>query len=245
MAAELRHLGVRAGDALFVHASLRSVGPVLAGARSVIEALQDAVGPEGLIAMPGFSEDAYLPEGGDAALADAVPGFDPARSSAAAMGALAETFRTWPGTLRSPHPSTSVCANGAGAAALTAVHPLPFATGPEGPFGRLYDNPRARVLLIGVGWTRCTALHMAEALAPTRRLKTRRVKHEGEWTDAPDVADDLGCLFPGAGAEVEATGHVMHGSLGQAACLLIPFRPLVDVAAAFIDAANRQSGDRA
>lgn len=38
------------------------------------------------------------------------------------MGAVAEMFRTWPGTLRSDHPARSVAANGQRAQFLTENH---------------------------------------------------------------------------------------------------------------------------
>ena len=52
---DLRRLGVEAGDILFVHSSFKSLGPVEGGAESVIQALEDALGPEGLLLMPSFN----------------------------------------------------------------------------------------------------------------------------------------------------------------------------------------------
>ena len=52
---DLRRLGVEAGDILFVHSSFKSLGPVEGGAESVIKALEDAIGPEGLLLMPSFN----------------------------------------------------------------------------------------------------------------------------------------------------------------------------------------------
>jgi hypothetical protein len=42
MATELRSLGVRPGDVLMVHASLKSIGSVDGGARTIVDALFDA-----------------------------------------------------------------------------------------------------------------------------------------------------------------------------------------------------------
>ena len=61
--------------------------------------------------------------------------FDPA-TSPTTLGAIPETFRTWPGTLRSDHPLESVCARGAAAAAVVREHPLDFSEGPGTPFAR-------------------------------------------------------------------------------------------------------------
>ena len=62
--AHLAAMGVRPGDGLFVHSSLSAIGRVIGRPRGLIEALLGAVGPEGLIAMPGFSRDAYDPTDG-------------------------------------------------------------------------------------------------------------------------------------------------------------------------------------
>ncbi|WP_203603573.1 AAC(3) family N-acetyltransferase, partial [Streptomyces sp. SID10692] len=50
-------LGVRPGDVLLVHASLRSLGPVAGGARGVLAALRRAVGPEGTVVVPSFTPE--------------------------------------------------------------------------------------------------------------------------------------------------------------------------------------------
>ena len=47
--ADLRRLGVAAGDLLMVHASLRAIGHVDGGADRVIDALEAAVGPDGTL----------------------------------------------------------------------------------------------------------------------------------------------------------------------------------------------------
>ena len=183
LAEDLRALGVEAGDGLFVHTALGKVGRVIGGPRGLIEALIDAVGETGLLAMPGFSRDAYDPvdmEGASvspehhARIRDQVPGYDPDRSNVAQNGAVPEAFRSWPGVARSPHPTSSVLMLGPDAAALSTRHdPDGWATGPDTPWGRLRARPQMKVLLIGVRWNRCSALHAAETLAAHRRTKTR------------------------------------------------------------------------
>ena len=51
---DLRELGVEPGDILFIHSSFKSIGPVADGARTVVQAFEDAVGPDGLVLMPSF-----------------------------------------------------------------------------------------------------------------------------------------------------------------------------------------------
>ncbi|MEM7598388.1 MAG: AAC(3) family N-acetyltransferase [Pseudomonadota bacterium] len=253
---DLRRLGLSERDGVWVHASMRSIGPVTGGAASVIEALIATVGRDGLVAMPGFSEDAYFPPDVDRAtlskdeiarIERQVTGFDPDRSPTAGMGIIAETFRAWPGTCRSGHVAASVCANGPDAAQIITPHAQPWATGPGSPFDRMGQRPGMKILLIGVGWNRCTPLHTAEDFAPCKRTKMRRFKSgpgNALWIETPDVADDLGRLFPRAGAAFEATGRVHLGRLGEAEVRLCGYADLVSFAAPWISAQNEASGDR-
>jgi len=252
LAADLRAMGIRAGDGLFVHTSLSKVGAVIGGPRGLIEALLDAVGDTGLIAMPGFSRDAYDPvamTGADVTpedhqrILDQVPGHDPARSSVAQNGAVPEAFRAWPGALRSAHPTSSVLMSGPDAADYVAPHdPLGWPTGPDTPWGRLRKRPQMKILLIGVRWNRCSALHAAESIAAHRRTTTRRFKLDGAWVDGPDVADDLSTLFPLVGQAWEDAGGVDYGRLGGADCLLTDYDPLVAFAADWLNERNRADG---
>lgn len=115
-------------------------------------------------------------------LREALPVFDPA-TTPTTMGAIPETFRTWPGTLRSVHPLESVCAQGPRAAEITREHPLAFSEGPGSPFAKLYDLD-GRILLLGVGFNRCTALHFAESLVAKRRTTTVRGSRGSSTDDA-------------------------------------------------------------
>jgi len=254
LAKDLKSLGIAPGDGLFVHSSLRAVGHVLGGPRGLIEALIHAVGPTGLIAMPGFSRDAYMPDDlGGAQLTpedidrikSQVPGFDAARSNVRQNGAVPEAFRSWPGCVRSPHPTSSVLMWGADAKALATPHdPNGWATGPKTPWGRLRARPNMKILLIGVGWNRCSALHSAETLARHKRFQQRHFKSGpgGAWITAPDVADDLGRLFPLVGAAWEAEGDVVKGRVGAAECMLTGYDALVSFASTWIDQRNQQDG---
>lgn len=256
LARDLHDMGLSAGDGVFVHASMRAIGPVHGGAHSLISALFDVVGQGGLIGMPGFSDDAYPPADIDvqemspeeiAQRERAVSGFDVDQSPTSEMGVIAETFRTWPGTKRSAHPTTSVCLNGRHADQLIEPHAAPWATGASSPFGRLRARSDMKVLLLGVGWHRCTVLHTAEASAIHRRLKTRRFKSgpgDALWYETPDVADDLGRLFPLVGEAFVATGRVTRGMIGNAQALLCGYDDLISFASQWIDAENARSGAR-
>lgn len=251
---QLRALGVKRGDGLFVHSALGQIGHVIGGPRGLIEALLEAVGDQGLIGMPGFSRDAYDPTSfidSNLSLQDRhrirsqVPGFDPERSNVRQNGAVPEAFRSWPGIVRSNHPTSSVLLLGRDAQGYAAKHdPHDWATGPKTPWARLKDRPAMKILLIGVGWDRCSAFHAAESAAAHRRSVMRDIRHgaNGAWIQAPDVADDLGRLFPLVGEAWEATGAVVTGKVGNAYCRLTDYGALLSFATDWIDRQNQQDG---
>ncbi len=253
---DLRILGVSPGDGLFVHASMNAIGSTIGGPRAAVEALLSTVGGNGLISMPGFSIDAYFPSHLDRSnlsedtiheIERAVPGFDINTSPTSGMGIIAETFRNWPETKRSDHPATSICLNGLDATEYSSQHSQAWATGPDTPLGKLRFRNQMKILLIGVEWNRCSALHTAESLADHKRTKVRRFKKgsdDAPWIETPDVADDLDRLFPLVGAAYEDTNAVTVGRFGRANCKICDYASLVSFAAEWINNANRQSGER-
>ena len=100
-----------------------------------------------------------------------MPAFDPAATPQHGMGRLAESVRTAGGAVRSAHPQTSFAALGRRAGELLSAHPLSSHLGEESPLGALY-RAGAQVLMINVGFSVCTAFHLAEYRtgAPLRRM---------------------------------------------------------------------------
>ena len=155
--------GVHPGDHVLVHSSLRKLGPVDGGADAVIDALLDAVGAEGTVAMPTFC---YVPPH---------PHFDP-RETPGRTGALTEVFRRRPGTRRSVHPTHAIAAAGPRADEFLADHHRTSACGLGSPLDRL-TRAGAWVVLIGVSHTSNTAVHLGEVRAGVRKF--------GLWGDCP------------------------------------------------------------
>ncbi|TYR52690.1 aminoglycoside N(3)-acetyltransferase [Streptomyces parvus] len=245
--AALTALGVRPGDVLLVHASLRALGPAAGGAREVLGALRRAVGPSGTVVVPAFTPENSdtsphyrervrgLNTGAVDAVRAAMPAYDPALTPAPSMGALAETVRTAAGAGRSAHPQTSFAGLGPGAARLLAGHRPDCHLGEDSPLARLYEAD-ARILLLGTGYATCTAFHLGEYRmpGPPRRSYRCVVASRGvrRWWEYEDVALDdgdfaaLGAAFEEAAAE----GDVRAGRVGAAECRLVRLRSAVDFA---------------
>jgi aminoglycoside 3-N-acetyltransferase len=126
---QLLSLGVRPGGVLLVHTALSRVRPVEGGPLGLIQALSDALGPEGTLAMPTMTA-------GDSV-------FDPRTTPTQDMGVTAERFWRLAGVLRSDHPSASFAARGPRVAEICAPQPLQPPHGPDSPVGRVWRRARS------------------------------------------------------------------------------------------------------
>ncbi len=245
---DLTTVGIRPGMTLIVHSSLSSIGWVVGGPPTVVRAFLHAIGESGTLAMPAATPqcadpakwtDPMVPQARLDEVREHLPLFDP-QTTPTSMGAIPETFRTWPGTLRSNHPLESVCARGPLASGITKDHPLAFSEGHGSPFEKLYDLD-SRVLLLGVGFNRCTALHFAESLVGKRRTTENRFPSlkDGRrvWVEVPNVADDNDTHFPIIGKQYVSAGRASLGSIGEAQTVLFPMRDLVEFAVRYFEEA--------
>lgn len=226
----LRELGVREGDVLMVHSALSSFGRVDGGADTVIDALMEAVGPSGTVAMPTL----YIPSISSGEIFDV-------DMSPSQMGEITETFRRRPGTVRSVHPTHSIAASGARADELIADHAkAPTACGEGTPFSKLCDWG-GKVVLLGVDQDRNTLLHTAEDYADcpylTPRLARYRDPADGEVKELtlqrfPGPHRD----FIGLDRLFREEGVMKAGKIGRAVCRLMDAAGTVRVA---VDALKR------
>ncbi|WP_392893872.1 aminoglycoside N(3)-acetyltransferase [Streptomyces sp. LN699] len=243
LAVHLRLLGVRPRSQLLVHAALGGTG---LRAEELRDALTGVLGPHGTLVVPTFTPENSLTSGahlariaglspsGTAAFRARMPAFDPATTPSQGMGALAEAVRTAPGAVRSAHPQTSFAALGGDAEGLCAGHRIESHMGEESPLGKLCWEG-GQVLMINVGFSVCTAFHLAEYRIPKPPLRMYdcvvKVNLPGdqqgeEWTAYEDVALDdsdfaeIGGTFPDS--------QVRRGRVGGAPALLFSIPDAVD-----------------
>ncbi len=260
IASDLRSLGLRPGQDLLVHSSLRKVGPLAGGPATLLAAIRDVVGPAATLVVPTqtawnslTSRDfraatAGLDADARARYIAALPGFEQASTPSAGMGAFAEYVRTQPGAQRSAHPQTSFAALGPHAASAMSRHDLDCHLGKRSPLGWLYDAGAA-IALIGVGYSVCTAFHLAEyplsGELPGREYDCF-VTSDGErrqctFKDIDLVDDD----FELVGAALDdfrwpnAADAPRHGHVAMADVIWLPMRGAVDFARSWMDARRR------
>lgn len=256
---QLAALGVRAGDLLMVHASLRKLGLGRAdfgpgGAETLLDALDEAVGPDGTLMMVLGTDYPMVwvyahPLEARAALLEGAPPFDYRNAPAfGEVGWLAETFRRRPGTIVSDNPSGRFGARGRRAAELMADQPWHNYYGPGSPLEKLCDWG-GRILRLGANPDTVTALHYAEYLADLPDKKRTRWDYvvagpDGEphhvWIDCLD--DEHGIVhregedyFASILNAYLALGRHREGKVGKARSELIDTADIVDFGARWME----------
>jgi len=242
LSTELRALGVTPGRDLLVHCSMRRIGWVDGGPATLLAALRQVIGGATLVVptqtattntttSERFRAAAKALSAEQLAELEArIPGFDWATSPAEGMGTLAEHVRRHPDSVRSRHPQTSFAAIGPRSSEFMAVHDLDCHLGERSPVGRLYAAG-ADILLIGVGYEACTALHLAEYRQPSPVMRPYRcyVVEDGRRVLKEFIAVDLDATqFRRLGDDLEPLAR--HGAIGRAPSRLLPLREAVDFA---------------
>lgn len=155
---DLRKLGLKYGDIILLHGSLSSIGYVEGGANTVIDALIQVVGPNGTLCMPCLSLPAH---GSMVETLQRGLTFD-SRSTPSTVGVIAETFRKRMDTLRSIHPTHSICAWGQKAKLITSGHENATNTfGPGTPWYKIMEEG-GLILGLGIDFGPVTFLHVFE-----------------------------------------------------------------------------------
>ncbi|MBK8035159.1 MAG: aminoglycoside 3-N-acetyltransferase [Chloroflexi bacterium] len=241
LGADLRRLGLRAGDTVLLHVSVKSIGWMVGGPQVVLKAIFDVLTAEGtLMMLASWEGNPYeLDEWSDEEQQrwlDECPPFDPETSPAdhRELSILAEYLRTWEGAQRSTHPLASFVAVGHKATWLTEVHPRHYGFGVDSPLGRLCAAD-GRVLVLGAPLSNLTLVHHAEQLVelPSKQLDQyqmpilqagKTVWVDVEEFDTTDGIADFGVedYFLEIGRAFAATANARKGTVGEAQAYLFP-----------------------
>jgi aminoglycoside N3'-acetyltransferase len=250
---DLHRLGVRPGDTLMVHASLRKLGPVEGGHPGVVRAIDSALGPAGtwMMVLGARDDRAWVnerPEEERSALLAGAEPFDPERTPAQDdVGWLAEVFRREPGTLVSNHPEGRFGARGDRAEVLLQDPPWDDYYGDGSALDR-FARLGGRVLRIGADHDTVTLLHLAEfraRLPSKRRVRRYRVVLGARDPEirVVDTFDDSDGIVEWSGPdyfgvilrEYLATGRARAGLVGNAPSELLDGSDLLTFGIAWLE----------
>ncbi len=227
----LRDLGVKRGDAVLLHSSLRSFGEVEQGADGVIDGFLDAVGAEGLVMAPTLT-------GGPQFSPENPPQLD-LRTAPCWTGLIAETLRKRPGAIRSVHPTHSCAVLGGRAGELTHRHFLsPTPCGAFSPYFRL-AQAGGYIAMAGCGLECCTTFHTVEELANAPYHLQMGVSFgacigpDGQQVDTPCRLHSYHGPerdFPVMESVLLAKGSMRKGRIGASMLRLISAMELIELA---------------
>lgn len=233
---DLRKLGVKPGDVLFVHSSMKSVGNVEGGADTVLDALMEAVN-EGLLILPTHTW-ATVNESHNIYDRDTEP---------ACVGILPNLFMKRPGVVRSLHPTHSVAAFGKDAEAyVSGEEDQTTPCSRSGCYGRLYDL-NAKILLLGCGLNRNTYMHgVEEWFGITERLTEMMMEIDIVMLDGSLKPCRMRRHFKPDGISIseyyvkmekplEERGILVKGKIGDADCMLMTAKETADLFTALLE----------
>lgn len=219
---DLSVLGVKEGDAVLVHSSMKALGTDLIP-EEVISALQDALGETGTLLMPALTYETVTRDH---------PVFN-SQETPPCIGLLPTVFWKLPGVERSLHPTHSVCTRGALAHRLTVGHQIDdTAVGPHSPFMQLAVCG-GKLLFIGDILESCTFMHGVEDIVKPpwiRELPFPSVYIVDGQERSYQGSDDFGW-----GQEFQRIGDILEepdirrGKLLRANAYLIDARALLAV----------------
>ena len=175
MAEGLTALGIRPGDTVLVHSSMKALG-ITESPETFLRAFCDYLGEDGTLLLPTLS---YKTVGASQPLFDI-------SSTPACIGLLPNTFLSMEGVVRSMHPTHSCAAFGKRAFELTREHALDETpVGPHSPF-RLLPGIGGKILMIGNINEHCTFMHGMEEIAHApyclQKEKTRYLLRDRDGT---------------------------------------------------------------
>jgi aminoglycoside 3-N-acetyltransferase len=153
---QIRAIGLAKNDCVVIHSSFKSLG--IADPELFIQAVLEVIGEQGTLLMPGLS---YM---------QVPPHVHNSTTTPTCVGFLSEYFRKRPGTLRSIHPTHSVCAVGCQAHELLDAHIDDHTPcGPNSPFNKLFYQ-HGKILMVGCGLKPNTSMHAIEEYAQPEYL---------------------------------------------------------------------------
>lgn len=239
----LKRLTINQGDTVIVHSSLKSLGYVIGGPETVIDALIDTVGGQGTIIMPTQTVELSDPSTWEYPPVNKLywdfirnnrRPFDPITTPVTkGIGIIPETFRKYPGVIRTNHPLYSFAIYGNKANEI-GHQSFDFGLGINSPLGQLYtEKIKAKILFLGTDFESNTSLHLAEHFLGREAFKQSSLIIEDnkivekEFLDIPlDINDD----FLDIQAQYQNENSYMSENIHNGVASVYPFLDVVSFA---------------
>ncbi|WP_028776445.1 aminoglycoside N(3)-acetyltransferase [Shimazuella kribbensis] len=249
---DFKRLGLEKGMNIIVHSSLSSIGYVSGGAVAVVQALMDVITSDGTIVMPTHTSDNSdpalwenppVPKEWWPIIRETMPAFHPFYTPTRGMGKIVEVFRTFPGVVRSNHPTVSFAAWGKHIDFITKDHPIDNPMGEASPLARFYEL-NGSILLIGVGHDSNSSLHLAEyrqnKQVPIKESAAVEIQGKRAWVTFENIAYQTE-LFDKIGAEFEESNPFVVKKIGNAEVKFISQVKIVDFAVEWLNKHNTKT----
>lgn len=217
----LRAMGIRPGDTLVIHSSMKAIGDVDGGADTVLDAWMEYL-TDGLLILPAHTWK-QMGEGHTV--------FDP-ETEPSCVGILPELFRRRAGVIRSLHPTHSVAVWGTGKEAfIEGEEQCNTPCSSEGCWAKIGQR-QGKILLVGVGHERNTFIHaVEEQLEVPDRLTSQAVsfyirmpdgslKHRPVHRHHNTKTDHISACYPKLEQAFYDTGAAIRTKFGDADCIL-------------------------
>lgn len=238
---DLRKIGIRENDTILMHSSMKSVGEVDGGAKTVIDALKDTL-RNGMLVLPTHTW---------ATVNEEHPLYDPDKEPAC-VGILPNLFLKEEGVFRSLHPTHSLAAWSADELECKDkmhTRAYQFVQGEEafetpcnrkGCYGKLYDMD-AKILLMGVGLNKNTFMHgVEEWFGISERLTKETLALEIRMPDGSNKSVAMHKHYKPKNISISENytrmyqpfleeGAMQIGKIGDADCMLIQTQQMTEI----------------
>ena len=229
---DLKTLNIDPGGTLMVHLSYKAIGDVEGRGDAVLDALEEYMRP-GLLVLPSHTWSNVNSEN---------PVMDVLHTTSC-VGKLTEMFRKRQRVCRSLHPTHSLAAIGADAADFVSGEEcIGTPCGKGGAYYKLWER-NARIILIGVNFTRNTFIHGieewdgAEGSISKDKIDMYVIDYEGGrlYTPQNRHCSPLGSeTFSKLEPDAIQKGILTMGCFGDATARVMSAKPLREMTAALL-----------
>jgi aminoglycoside 3-N-acetyltransferase len=213
--AQLSGLGLMQGDMVLIHSSFKSIGPVVNGAKTLIDAILSVIGNEGTLIAPTFNFDFCNGNTFDI------------NNTKSDMGIVTELVRNHPLSIRTMHPIFSFGVIGKYAKKMMGLNNK-SSFGKDSLF-QLLRELGGKILIIGLNYDKCmTYFHHVEEIQGIKYRYNKKfsgdiidrdgnvLRNQDYYMLVRDLEKGVKTRVDPMGEKMEEDGIVREGYIGDA-----------------------------